>query len=221
MAFIPAPILWKAQIPLRRKLLVALLLFSGVFIVAAAIIRCVMSVGDIRHIGTSGVWAIRETFVSICAVNAPAIKPLFSRNRQTLGSNNKSSSGGKYGSRSNGTTQKVSRHTACEGDELELRSTGQWSGKDQESFQDMERGSSAVSVDDLPELKGSGLRIEVTKGFTMSSEEAQNSQGADEPRSWSEVAGHAVQDNMKTREGWTKIGESGRRIPSPPPATEK
>ncbi|KAB2572664.1 Sedlin [Lasiodiplodia theobromae] len=207
MAFIPAPILWKAQIPLKRKLLVALVLFSGIFIVAAAIIRCVMSVSDIRHIGTSGIWAIRETFVSLFTVNAPAIKPLFSRNRHNLGSSNKSSSAGaKYGSRSNGTTMKVSRHTACEVDEVELRSAAQWSqsGKDHESIPDLERGSSSgISIDGVPATKNDGLRIEVTQGFTTISEAAQGSRRAEEPRSWSEVAGHTMHDNTRTREGWT------------------
>ncbi|KAL1641019.1 hypothetical protein SLS58_006461 [Diplodia intermedia] len=235
MAFIPAPILWKAQIPLKRKLLVAVLLFSGIFIVAAAIIRCVMSVNDIRHIGTSGIWAIRETFVSLFAVNAPAIKPLFSRSRHNLGgssnNNNKSSSaaGGKYGNgRSHGgggtVTQKASRN--CEADELELRSAAQWSqssGKDHESImQDLERGSSRGSDDDdyvLPATTkgGHGLRIEVTQGFTTTSEEVvQGARGAEEPRTWSEVAGHAMMhDNVRAREGWTHIGDRGRGGPSP------
>lgn len=217
MAFIPAPILWKAQIPIKRKLLVALLLFSGIFIVVAAIIRCVMSVNDIRHIGTSGVWAIRETFVSIFAVNAPAIKPLFSRRRRALGSGGKSgSSGNKYGSSSaRGTSQKLSRHTPHEADEVELRSGAQWSGKDQYSIQDIERGSSGVSDDDLPAAgttppKTDGLRIEVTKAFATSSEEGLPLQGTEGPRSWSGAAGNVMHDNMKARDGWTKLGERSR-----------
>ncbi|OMP85196.1 hypothetical protein BK809_0003864 [Diplodia seriata] len=238
MAFIPAPILWKAQIPLKRKLLVAVLLFSGIFIVAAAIIRCVMSVNDIRHIGTSGIWAIRETFVSLFAVNAPAIKPLFSRSRHNLSGSSKdkstSAGGGKYGgghSRSHGgggtVTQKASRHHA-EADELELRSAAQWSqssGKDHESImQDLERGSSRASDDDdytvpaaMSKGEPAGLRIEVTQGFTTTSEEvAQGARGAEEPRTWSEVAGHAMMtDNMRAREGWTQIGDRGRGGPSP------
>lgn len=77
LCFIPIPILWKVQIPLRRKIMVGLLLCSGLFIITAAIIRCVLSIQNIRSIDTSGVWAIRETFVTILAINAPCIKPLF------------------------------------------------------------------------------------------------------------------------------------------------
>jgi hypothetical protein len=78
LSFIPVPIIWKIKIPLRQKILVALLLCSGLFIIAAAIIRCVSSIQQIRSIDTAGVWAIRETFVTIIAINAPCIKPLFS-----------------------------------------------------------------------------------------------------------------------------------------------
>jgi hypothetical protein len=77
LCFIPVPIIWKIRIPIRQKILVGLLLCSGLFIIAAAIIRCVLSIQNIRSIDTSGVWAIRETFVTIVAINAPCIKPLF------------------------------------------------------------------------------------------------------------------------------------------------
>ncbi|OJD29680.1 sedlin protein [Diplodia corticola] len=221
MAFIPAPILWKAQIPIRRKLLVALLLFSGIFIVAAAIIRCVMSVGEIRRIGTSGVWAIRETFVSIFAVNAPAIKPLFSRRHRRTPDNSggdKSCTGGTARFGSSGTARgtnshMMSRHTTHETDEMELKSTGQWSTTDWGSVGDIEQGGSDKSVDGrLPEQKGDRLRIEVIKGFTTSSENALGVQGEGEPRSWTEATGHGVHDHMQTRDGWMKIGASGRGI---------
>ncbi|KNG49332.1 sedlin protein [Stemphylium lycopersici] len=78
LCFIPVPIIWKVQIPAKQKILVSLLLCSGLFIITAAIIRCVLSIQNIRSIDTSGVWAIRETFVTIIAINAPCIKPLFS-----------------------------------------------------------------------------------------------------------------------------------------------
>lgn len=81
LCFIPVPIIWKVKIPIQQKVLVGLLLCSGLFIIAAAIIRCVLSIQNIRSIDTSGVWAIRETFVTIIAINAPCIKPLFSSRR--------------------------------------------------------------------------------------------------------------------------------------------
>ncbi|KAL1984242.1 hypothetical protein VTN96DRAFT_9376 [Rasamsonia emersonii] len=99
---IPIPLLWKVKIPLRRKLLIALLLCSGVFIMTATLLRCLLSLKDINGINTSTIWAIRETFVGIVAVNASCIKPLFSsstwlRSANGSSSNNKKSSRSAYG----------------------------------------------------------------------------------------------------------------------------
>ncbi|KAH6894372.1 hypothetical protein B0T10DRAFT_250609 [Thelonectria olida] len=78
---IPIPLLWTVKITLRRKAIISLLLCSGVFIIVATILRCVLSLKDINGINTSTIWAIRETFVGILATNAAAIKPLFSASR--------------------------------------------------------------------------------------------------------------------------------------------
>lgn len=93
---IPLPLLWKVRIPIQRKLAIGVLLCSGIFIVIASILRCVMSLKDIQGINVSTIWAIRETFVGIVAVNAAAIKPLFSRSHWL-----KSSSGGRGESQGN------------------------------------------------------------------------------------------------------------------------
>lgn len=59
-------------------MLIGVLLCGGIFIMAATLLRCILSLQDIKQIDTSTIWAIRETFVAIIAVNAPCIKPLFS-----------------------------------------------------------------------------------------------------------------------------------------------
>ncbi|GME31041.1 uncharacterized protein LTHEOB_9422 [Neofusicoccum parvum] len=199
MAFIPTPILWKAQIPIRRKLMVAVLLFSSVFIVVAAIIRCVMSVNEIRKIGTSGAWAIRETFVSIFVVNAPAIKPLFSRNQW-----NKSSKG-TSGSTSR-TGPKLSR--TPQGDEVELRSGTYWSNKDGSSVRDVERGSASGGSDDNIIEPKDGLRINVTTAFATSTEQGSKLEEVEGEHRWSGAMGKA--ENRKTRDGWTRLGDMSR-----------
>ncbi|KAM0251632.1 hypothetical protein ACHAP5_001641 [Fusarium lateritium] len=56
----------------------------------------VLNIVDIQGINTSTIWAIRETFVAIIAVNAAAIKPLFSASRWLVSS--KGSSRDKGGS---------------------------------------------------------------------------------------------------------------------------
>ncbi|KAF4974677.1 hypothetical protein FZEAL_8448 [Fusarium zealandicum] len=78
---IPIPLLWVVKLSITRKLIIGVLLCSGVFIMVAAIVRCVFSLRDIEGINTSTIWAIRETFVAIIAVNSAAIKPLFSASR--------------------------------------------------------------------------------------------------------------------------------------------
>ncbi|KAL2862397.1 uncharacterized protein BJX67DRAFT_385648 [Aspergillus lucknowensis] len=75
---IPIPLLAKVKIALRRKLIIGVLLCGGVFVMAATLLRCILSLQSIESINTSTIWAIRETFVAIIAVNAPCIKPLFS-----------------------------------------------------------------------------------------------------------------------------------------------
>ncbi|KAL1966340.1 hypothetical protein VTN77DRAFT_4693 [Rasamsonia byssochlamydoides] len=101
---IPIPLLWKVKIPLRRKLLIGLLLCSGIFIMTATLLRCLLSLKDINGINTSTIWAIRETFVGIVAVNASCIKPLFSASRwlrsSKNGSSNKMSNQYAYGNNS-------------------------------------------------------------------------------------------------------------------------
>ncbi|KAK8097942.1 uncharacterized protein PG998_013428 [Apiospora kogelbergensis] len=77
----PIPLLWKVKLTSGRKIAVGLLLCSGIFIMIATILRCVMSLHDIQGINVSTIWAIRETFIGIIAVNAAAIKPLFSHSK--------------------------------------------------------------------------------------------------------------------------------------------
>ncbi|KAF5657792.1 integral membrane protein PTH11 [Fusarium heterosporum] len=93
---IPVPLLWTVKLSIQRKLLIGVLLCSGVFIMIATLLRCIYSLRDLEGINTSTIWAIRETFVAIIAVNAAAIKPLFSASRWLVSS--KGSSRDKGGS---------------------------------------------------------------------------------------------------------------------------
>lgn len=65
---IPIPLLWKVKLTLRRKLIIGLLLCSGVFMMVATLLRCILSLRDINGINTSTIWAIRET---VCSVHLP------------------------------------------------------------------------------------------------------------------------------------------------------
>ncbi|TQN68540.1 hypothetical protein CSHISOI_06905, partial [Colletotrichum shisoi] len=75
---IPLPLLWAVKLSVKRKFAIGLLLCSGVFVMIAALLRCILSLKDFEGINVSTIWAIRETFVGIIAVNAACIRPLFS-----------------------------------------------------------------------------------------------------------------------------------------------
>ncbi|KAL4885798.1 hypothetical protein BJY04DRAFT_179217 [Aspergillus karnatakaensis] len=114
---IPIPLLMKVRLALRRKLIIGVLLCGGVFVMAATLLRCILSLQDINSINNSTIWAIRETFVAIIAVNAPCIKPLFSTSTWIRSSSKDPSSGreGKSGGTSFGmSAMGRSKHTQLE-----------------------------------------------------------------------------------------------------------
>ncbi|KAI9732442.1 MAG: hypothetical protein M1834_001650 [Cirrosporium novae-zelandiae] len=89
---IPLPLLWAVKIPIHRKLIIAMLLCSGIFVICAAILRAVFSVGNIGDLSNAALWVSRETFTSSIATSIPAIKPLFSKHSWINSSRGKSSS---------------------------------------------------------------------------------------------------------------------------------
>jgi hypothetical protein len=92
--YIPLPILWSVQLPVRKKLLFGFWLCTGLFIMVATLLRCILCLQDVSQINVGTIWSIRETvrhvpsiliissrltiypqFVGILAVNLPVIKP--------------------------------------------------------------------------------------------------------------------------------------------------
>lgn len=88
------PLLWKLQVPFRksvslpspkapsniaRKLVIGLLLSSGAFVIAAAIIRVVLTLSANPSALTINAWGVRETIVGILTVNIPILRPIFSK----------------------------------------------------------------------------------------------------------------------------------------------
>ncbi|KAG8668271.1 hypothetical protein FPOAC2_07562 [Fusarium poae] len=76
---IPLPLLWKLQVPFRKKIVVGLLLSSGAFVIAAAITRVVLTLSANPSALTINSWGVRETIVGILTVNIPILRPLFSK----------------------------------------------------------------------------------------------------------------------------------------------
>ena len=81
---VPILMLGKLQVPLQRKIILAIMFTSGVFIMICTILRCYYSLGDISNLPIALRWADRESFVAAIVVSLPGIKPLF-RNVGWLG----------------------------------------------------------------------------------------------------------------------------------------
>ncbi|KAI0019298.1 hypothetical protein F4780DRAFT_793384 [Xylariomycetidae sp. FL0641] len=76
---IPLPLLWKLQIPIRKKLVIGILLSSGLFVISAALIRTILTLASHPSALTINRWGVRETIVGIISVNVPILRPLFNR----------------------------------------------------------------------------------------------------------------------------------------------
>lgn len=58
---IPLPLLWKVHMPPLRKFLCALWLCTGVFIMVATLLRCILCLQQADNINVGTIWSIRET----------------------------------------------------------------------------------------------------------------------------------------------------------------
>lgn len=96
---IPLPLLWTLQVPLKKKIVIGILLSSGAFVIAAAIIRVVLTTSDNPSALSINGWGVRETIVGILTVNIPVLRPIFNKEFWTSkkGSTNASSHGMSHG----------------------------------------------------------------------------------------------------------------------------
>ncbi|GME33782.1 putative cation diffusion facilitator 1 protein [Neofusicoccum parvum] len=74
---IPIPMLWRLKVTWSRKLAIAALLSSGIFVIAAAVIRAVLTLGAAPSALNINRWGVRETIIGILTVNVPILRPLF------------------------------------------------------------------------------------------------------------------------------------------------
>ncbi|KAF4785627.1 hypothetical protein HER10_EVM0008204 [Colletotrichum scovillei] len=95
--YIPIPLLWSVQMPMAKKIICSLWLCTGVFIIIATLLRCILCLQDAKSINLGTIWSIRETFVAILAVNAPVLGPWIAKNASAVRSRtskNRSKTGG-------------------------------------------------------------------------------------------------------------------------------
>lgn len=82
MVIIPITLLIAARIPLRKKLVISLVLCSGGFCIAATMLRCIFTIENIGSVQDTIIWEWREIVVMVIAVCTPVIKVfLFSSRR--------------------------------------------------------------------------------------------------------------------------------------------
>ncbi|KAK1485722.1 hypothetical protein CCUS01_03863 [Colletotrichum cuscutae] len=67
------------RVPFYKKIFIAVLICSGLFVIAAAIMRVAVTLGSEPSTITVNRWGVRECEVGLIAVNAPILRPLFSR----------------------------------------------------------------------------------------------------------------------------------------------
>ncbi|KAG0638740.1 hypothetical protein HOY80DRAFT_1009962 [Tuber brumale] len=76
---LPLPLLIQSSLPWRRKAILVLLFSAGIFVITAAVLRCVFSLTDPQNSRTVSAWACRETFVAVVVGNAPMLKQLLTK----------------------------------------------------------------------------------------------------------------------------------------------
>ncbi|KAF3931423.1 hypothetical protein ABW19_dt0202184 [Dactylella cylindrospora] len=112
LMYIPLPLMWKAQIPWKRKILLIAMFSGGLFIMIAGILRVYFILADpINGALAAGSWACRETFVSAIIGNVPMIYPLFMRGVTAAKSLYGTGTAKTYGSnKSGGTAMELPRY---------------------------------------------------------------------------------------------------------------
>lgn len=73
--------LCRLRVNIRRRLALALLFGSGIFLIICAILRTIYALTDIRNIAIAQAWADREGFAGVIVIAAPGIWPLIRRSR--------------------------------------------------------------------------------------------------------------------------------------------
>jgi len=72
---VPVPMIWMLRADWKRKVGLSLLLFPGVFVITAALIRVVMSLSAHPSAINVNRWGVRETIAGIVCVNLPILRP--------------------------------------------------------------------------------------------------------------------------------------------------
>lgn len=72
---IPVPLLWTLRIPLHKRVVVFVLLSSGIFVMAACITRVSLTVVPNITVRIIARWGARELSIAMVAVNSASLRP--------------------------------------------------------------------------------------------------------------------------------------------------
>ncbi|KAK9769342.1 putative Integral membrane protein [Seiridium cardinale] len=169
---IPIPILFKVNLVFWRKLLLGVLLCSGVFVILATILRAYYSLQSISFLVTAMGWASREMFVAATAVCMPGIKPLISKSNWYRSSHNSGKHSTPFGG--TGGSNWPGRLMSNGPPQYELSSKNTWKVDTKKSVRRTSSGGSEEFIidksssppQDSSSNGGSG-GIHVTKEFTI------------------------------------------------------
>jgi len=78
LVFVVFTLMWGLKLPIVKKLMIGGMLASGGIVTTAAILRLYFTLKGMDHLQQAILWAVRESFVAIIAVNLSPIRPLFS-----------------------------------------------------------------------------------------------------------------------------------------------
>ncbi|GJD03598.1 kinesin-like protein [Colletotrichum higginsianum] len=158
------------------KIICTMWLCTGVFIIIATLLRCILCLQDAESINLGTIWSIRETFVGILAVNAPVLGPWIAKNASAVrsrASKNRSKTGGDPDSASHivtiGAKDSTHRLERLGKDGRSLRGLG-WTeiGNDSEERIMETQNDVSVSAKRSDEVVGNGPTIHVKTTFEVS-----------------------------------------------------
>ncbi|KAF4548084.1 Hypothetical protein D9617_32g092040 [Elsinoe fawcettii] len=99
---VPVILLYQLKVSLKKKLVIGLILSSGIFVIIAAIIRAELSLGASPSAANINSWGVRETVIGVFTVNVPILRPLFRRSFWVPGAYNPHASSKKSGAGTSG-----------------------------------------------------------------------------------------------------------------------
>jgi hypothetical protein len=138
-------------------------------------LRCVLTLISVNNIGNSTIWGIRETFVSLIAISAPAIKPLFTRKRVVGSTDDKNTESGPYRkfnhSKNPPTIGSLGTATRAAKQQVDLEANNVVKASASESDIELESISRNGSEEYIVRKNEGPLEVQVTTAVTLSTNE--------------------------------------------------